>query len=81
MLRSFHRIQKSTMIVNEHIDRRARQTARLKSPSGNCRHGFLIEAAAVQRPDDSDLRRPSVTGDDRFQHNGALDSVSERLVR
>lgn len=66
---------------DEHIDRGARKASRVESPSGYCRDSFFIEAAAIQRPDDPDSRWTSVTGDDDFQHDRALDSVSKRLVR
>jgi hypothetical protein len=66
---------------DEHIDRGARKTSRLESPFGNRGHRFFIEASTVQRPDDSDVRRTPVTGNDDFEHDSALNSISERLVR
>ena len=80
-LHSFQRIEKSSTIVTSTSTGAARKTSRLESPLGNGRHGFFIEAAAVQGPDDTDLRRASVACDDDFQHNRALNSVAERLAR
>jgi hypothetical protein len=63
---------------DEHIDRSTRKTSRLESPLGNSRHSFFIEAAAIQGADDTDLRCASVACDDDFQHNRALNHLSER---
>ena len=66
---------------DQDVDRRARKTSRLESPLSDCCHGFFIEAAAVQRLDHTYLRRVSLACDDDFQHNGALNHLSERVSR
>jgi hypothetical protein len=45
---------------DEDIYRGACQTSRLESPLGNGRYCFFIETAAIQRPDDTDLRHAAV---------------------
>jgi hypothetical protein len=65
---------------DEHGDRRGAKSPRLETPLGNGRHRLLIETARIQRPHDPDLRRASIGGDDRFQHDGTLNPVEERLA-
>ena len=42
--------------------------------------GFFIEPAAIQRPDNPNLRSAPVGRDDGLQHDGALDLLPQRLA-
>jgi len=61
---------------DEDIDRIPREASALESPLCDRRHGFFIEATAVQGSEDVDLRRASVACDNGFQYDRALNSAS-----
>src|SRR5881398_1297956 len=62
---------------DEHVHGRGAKSPRLEPPLSDGGDGFCVETPRVQRPDDPDLRRASVSSDDGFQHNRALNSISE----